>query len=82
MSLSLRVLGILALASAGVVRAQDPAPDPIADAIARVRPTAAEERWRALSWHTSLTVALAEARAAGKPVFLFAYDGTLDDGNC
>ncbi len=54
----------------------------LAAALARVRPTAAEERWRSIDWHRSLTSTLAEAKASGKPVFLFGYDGTLDDGNC
>ncbi|MEZ5988828.1 MAG: hypothetical protein R3F30_06840 [Planctomycetota bacterium] len=62
--------------------AQAPAGDPIAAALDHVRATPREQLWRAIPWRRSLTLALAEARRIGKPVFLFTYDGTLDDGNC
>ncbi|MCC6672590.1 MAG: hypothetical protein IT458_16110 [Planctomycetes bacterium] len=62
--------------------ASAPSADPIAEALARVRAKPEEERWRTIDWRESLVTGLAEAKTAGKPVFLFTYDGTLDDGNC
>jgi hypothetical protein len=57
------------------------AQDAIAEAIGATRATAAEERWRAIPWLTSLRVALERGKAESKPVFFFAYDGILDTGN-
>ncbi len=76
-----RALALVLLAGS-LLRAQDSRPDPIAEGLARARPLAAEERWKALAWRTSLTEALAESRDCGKPVFLFGYDGVADTGLC
>lgn len=56
--------------------------DPIADALQAIRATADEDRWRTIPWRESLTDTLAEAKAAGRPVFLFGADGDLWTGNC
>lgn len=64
--------------------AADPptANDPFEDVLEKVRPKPAEERWRLIPWHHSLKKGFAAAAQAGKPVFFFGYDGTLDNGNC
>jgi hypothetical protein len=56
--------------------------DPIENALAMARPAPHEERWRLIPWRPSFTKALEEAKKSNKPVFLFGYDGTLDNGNC
>lgn len=72
---------VAALLVLAAVPAQ-PGAGPIAATLARVRPSPSEDGWRILPWQRSLVVALALAEERDQPVFLFAYDGTLDDGNC
>ncbi len=50
--------------------------------IAKVRPSAAEERWRLIELKSSLVVAFRQAKAENKPVYYFAADGVLGSGNC
>lgn len=38
-------------------------------------PTEAEQAWRAVGWRTSFAQAVVEARASGRPVFLWAMNG-------
>jgi len=57
-------------------------PDAIEEALAAVRPRATEERWRLVTWRTSLSAALEEAGKIDRPVFFFGYDGILGSGNC
>ena len=40
-----------------------------------IRPSAAEEGWRDVGWRASFGDAVLEAKAAGKPVFLWAMNG-------
>lgn len=40
-----------------------------------LRPSAAEQAWREVGWRPSFAQAVLEARAAGKPVFLWAMNG-------
>ncbi len=55
---------------------------PIEKVLKTVRPRAAEQRWRLVPWHTSLSRAFAVAKKQGKPLFFFGYDGVLGSGNC
>lgn len=84
--MSCRLTAVAALLALAPLLGQEPplAPGgaPITEALARVRPSAREDAWRLLPWHRSLAAALALAKERDQPVFLFAYDGTLDDGNC
>jgi hypothetical protein len=41
-----------------------------------------EARWTLIPWRHSLTEALAEAKATGKPVYLFVNDGDVASGRC
>jgi hypothetical protein len=61
---------------------EDPGQDPIAAAISRARPTAAEDAWRLIPWHDSLGAALEQATRTAKPVFFFGVDGVLETGHC
>lgn len=79
--MSCRSTAVAALLALATLPAQESA-DPIEAALARVRPAPSEDGWRLLPWQRSLVVALALAEERDQPVFLFAYDGTLDDGNC
>ena len=72
---------LLACTGARAQSAQSSA-EVIATALLTVPARAEEQRWLLIPWWTSLTEALGAAKASGKPVFLFAYDGTLADGNC
>ena len=73
---------VLVLLACSPLPAQASRPDPVAEGLTRARPLAAEERWKALAWRTSLAEALAESQTCGKPVFLFGYDGVADTGLC
>lgn len=73
----------LSIASAylAAVPAQGPAAD--VDALfAKALPAEAEARWTSIPWRRSLTRALAEAKATGKPIYLFVNDGNVDTGQC
>jgi hypothetical protein len=45
-------------------------------------PPAAESLWTQVPWRTSLTDALVEARALGRPIYLFVNDGEVSSGRC
>jgi len=49
--------------------------DALAAHVARLKPSAAEEKWRQIRWRTDLLQARAEAQAEGKPIFLWMMDG-------
>lgn len=51
-------------------------------AFAAARPPLEEARWTTIPWRASLTDALAEAREAGKPVYLYVNDGEIASGRC
>lgn len=51
-------------------------------AFAAAQPPLTEARWTLVPWRHSLTDALAEAKAAGKPVYLFVNDGDVESGRC
>ena len=75
----LRLLPIVLSASFPLIAQQR---DDLDRALAAVKETPAEARWRLVPWETSLTKAFAAAREVKKPVFFFGYDGTLANGNC
>lgn len=67
-----------------VAPAQDAAPD-AADldaAFAAALPPPHEARWTLVPWRPSFTAALAEARATGRPVYLYVNDGDVRSGRC
>lgn len=68
-----------------LLTAQEPAAAPadqLEAAFARALPPEAESLSTLIPWRRSLTQALAEAKASGKPVYLFVNDGAVDCGRC
>lgn len=59
-----------------------PAPFDLDIAFAAALPPLEESRWTLIPWRHSLTDALAEAKTAKRPVFLFINDGDVDSGRC
>ncbi len=45
------------------------------DLLARILPAPAELEWQAIGWRQSLAQAVVEARAADKPILLWAMNG-------
>ncbi len=56
--------------------------DDLDDAIAAVRPTNAERRWRLVPMLDSFAAAFARGEHENKPIYYFGVDGILDSGNC
>jgi hypothetical protein len=46
------------------------------------QPTRAERRYDEIGWAPDTRSALAAAKKANRPVFLFTYDGNIDTGRC
>jgi hypothetical protein len=72
------------LAAVGLAGAAQPPADPLAESLERKaqasRPTAAELRWQQIPWLTDPDEALRQARAEGRPVFLWVAGGRDRDG--
>lgn len=78
-------LPLVSLASTAALAAQQPAPvagDELSAAFAAAMPPPAEARWTLVPWRHSLTLALAEARALQRPVYVFVNDGDVESGRC
>jgi hypothetical protein len=90
--MKLFALGVLLLVS--MLRAQDEpapaqtprgpqaAPFDLDTAFVAAIPPVDETRWTLIPWRHSLTEALAEAKTAHKPVYLFVNDGDVGSGRC
>lgn len=50
--------------------------------IRKNQPTRAERRYDEIGWAPDTRTALAAAKKAGRPVFLFTYDGSIETGRC
>ncbi len=74
---ALLVLSRLVLLSAPALQAQDaePSAQPFDKRFALVMPSASEESWRAVGWHTSLMEARKLAQEQNRPVFLWIIVG-------
>lgn len=72
-------LALLALAACA---AAAPAGDDLDAAIAAIRPTDAERRWRLVPLLDSFAAAFARGTHENKPIYYFGVDGILDAGNC
>jgi hypothetical protein len=74
---------LAAFGSAGVGAAQPPA-DPLTDALLRraqaIKPTPAELRWQQIPWLIDPDLALRQARAERRPIFLWVAGGRDRDG--
>jgi hypothetical protein len=47
----------------------------LAEKVARVAPTAAEEQWLQIPWRLNIDAARADAQQANKPIFLWIMNG-------
>lgn len=45
-------------------------------------PARDEKRFDEIGWAPGIKEALAAAKKAGRPVYLFTYDGNIDTGRC
>src|SRR4051812_17076520 len=72
---SLLALPALALLAAHLAAADPVAADRVAALQKLIRPSAGEDRWAAIPWHTSLWEARKVAAKEGKPILLWEMDG-------
>jgi len=50
--------------------------------VRKVQPTHAERLYDEIGWAPDTRSALAAAKKANRPVYLFTYDGNIDTGRC
>jgi len=72
---SLLTLTALAFLAAHAVAADPVAADQFAGLQKVIRPSADEDRWATIGWHTSLWEARKVAAKEGKPIVLWEMDG-------
>jgi hypothetical protein len=69
------VIGVLCVAAAALAQQVEPTEDNFARWKAYLQPSAQEQRWQQISWHSVFWDGVRQARAQDKPMLLWVMNG-------